>query len=79
MRSYLDCASVKIRVILKTIDAVTEADRARLQILGPEHPQLSNTVYHVLSMTTKVKALYIVQSVEEGCGRMAWWRLHVEM
>ena len=47
--------------------------------LGVEHTQLSMTLYHVLSMTTKGKALRIVQSVDEGNGYWAWWKLRMEL
>ncbi len=62
---------MKFRAALKLIDALQEAGRAQLMCLGPEHEQLSNTLYHVLSMTTKEKTLRIVQSIEEGCGYFA--------
>ncbi len=45
----------------------------------PEHEQLSNTLHHVLSRTTKGKALRIVQNIDEGCSYLAWWKLRVEM
>ena len=53
MRSYLGCVNTKFRPALKLIDTLLEQDRSQLLHLGPEHEQLSSTLYHVLSMTTK--------------------------
>ena len=68
MRSYLGCVNQGFRSALKMIDTLTEENKHQLNTLGVEHSQLSMTLYHLLSMTTKDKALRIVQSVDEGHG-----------
>ena len=78
MRSYLGCVNQGFRNALKMIDMFTEENKNQLMTLGVEHTQLSMTLYHVLSMTPKCKALRIVQSVEEGHGYWAWWKLMME-
>ena len=79
MRPYLGCVNTKYRPALKLIDTLMEQDRNQMLNLGPDHEQLSTTLYRVLSMTTKGKALRIVQSIDEGAGYMAWWKLRMEM
>ena len=74
MRSYFGCVNTKFRPALKLIDTLLEQDRNQMLNLGPEHEQLSTTLYHVLSMTTKGKSLRIVQSIDGGAGYMAWWK-----
>ena len=72
MRSYLGCVNTKFRPALKLIGTLLEQDRNQMLNLGPEHEQLSSTLYHVLSMTTKGKAMRIVQIIDEGAGYTAW-------
>jgi hypothetical protein len=64
---------------LKLLDTLLEQDKGQMLNLGPQHEQLSSTLYHVLSMTTKGEALRIAQSIDEGAGYMAWWKLRMEM
>ena len=47
--------------------------------LSTDHKRLSTSLHHILTMTTKGKALRVVQQADPGNGYLAWWRLRTEM
>ena len=44
-----------------------------------DHRRHSTSLHHILTMTTKGKALRVVQQADPGNGYMACWRLRTEI
>ena len=82
MQSYLCCISTDYQRILKVIEAASTVDELAslsMSAMDERHQSLSASLHHILTMTTRDKALRCVQAVEDSNGYLAWHRLKAEL
>ena len=82
MKSYLSCTAQEFTDILEVVEALDEksaSEELLMATYSADHKRLSISLHHILTMTTKEKALRVVQQADPGNGYLAWWRLRTEM
>ena len=82
MKSYLSCIAQEYTEILGAVEALDEKgslEQLLVSTYSTDHKRLSTSLHHILTMTTKGKALRVVQQADPGNGYLAWWRLRTEM
>ena len=78
MKSNLSCIAQEYTEILSAVEALDEKgslEQLLMSTYSTDHKRLSTSLHHILTMTTKGKALRVVQQADPGNGYLAWWRL----
>ena len=79
MKSYLSCRAQEFTEIVEALDEKGVTEQLLMATYSADHRRLSTSLHHILTMTTKGKALRVVQQTDPGNGYMACWRLRTEM
>ena len=82
MKSYLSCTAQEFTDILEVVEALDEksaSEELLMATYSADHKRLSISLHHIMTMTTKGKALRVVQQADPGNGYLVWWRLRTEM
>ena len=82
MRSYLVMLDTNYETAFKALDKCTKEQEDQLhndKLDTDVLRRLSTTMYHVLTMSTRERALRLIQQVPPGEGFVAWKRIQSEM